>query len=387
MKEKLKPVRDEFLIVGRPQVLSGDAEAVVEVAESGWWVSGPKTKEFTAEFQDYIGAKSAIPVSSGTAALHLSLEVLGVGSDDEVITTPFTYPATSHVIVWCGAKPVFVDIEPDTFNISSEKIEEAITPRTKAIIPVDIAGHPCRWDEIMEIARRHNLYVVDDAAHAIEASYKEKKIGRIADLTCFSFDVTKNVPGGVGGMITTDNEKWGERLRILSHFGLSQSSFSEPYETVDFGYKYDMTDFCAALALRNLERIEENLKIRDQYWQILQNELSETPQITLPVEKGNIRHARHLFMILLNLEKLSCGRKEFMETLAEIGVGSRIRFTPVHLHKVYQEKFGFKPGDCPIVEDIGKRVVCLPFSAALSEKDVRDIIKGVKMVVNYFKKD
>lgn len=384
MKKKLIPIRNNLLIVGAPQVLPGDADIIASVVESGMWVNGPKSRELEKDFKKYIGCKFAIPVSSGTDALRLSLEALNIGPGDEVITTPFTYPATSHVIVNLNAKPVFVDVQNDTYNIDPKKIEQSITPKTKAIIPVDIAGHPCDWTEIMKIAKKHNLYVIDDAAHSLEAFHNNKKIGIIADLTCFSFDVTKNCPGGVGGIITTNNKKWADKARTLSHYGFKQNSFSEGYDTLNFGYKNDITEFSAALALINLQRINSNLEIRNKYWNILNTELSDIPEFTLPVEKNTILHARHLYMILLDLESLNCSRKEFMEALATVGIQSRIRFTPVHLHQAYRQKFGFQSGDYPITEGIGNRVISLPFSPALSRKDIDDIINGLKTVVDFF---
>lgn len=377
--------RKDFLVLGAPQIVRSDIKDLGKVYRSGWWVAGPKVERLTKEFKEYIGSRYAIPVNSGTAALHLSLDVLGIEPGDEVITTPFTFPATAHVIIHLGAKPVFVDIRKDTFNIDSEKIEEAITPRTKAIIPIHVFGQPCEMDEVTKIAKRYKLFVVEDACHTVEAWYKDKKIGTISDMSCFSFDVTKNVAGGMGGMITTNNKEWAEKTKVRSHFGMVQAKFSEPYDVVYPGYKYDMTEFCASIALHQLRRVEENLKLREKYWQMYNGAFKDLSEITTPFEKKGIRHARHLYPILLNLERLKIGRKEFMEALAKENIGSRIRFSPIHLHKWYQEAYGFKRGDFPITEYVSERVVCLPLSPRLKEEDVNDVIKAVRKVITYYR--
>lgn len=378
--------RDKFITVGSPQIRTENIKDLIKVFRSGLWVNGPFVKELAEEFRKYIGTKYAIPVSSGTAALHLSLDCLGIRSGDEVITSTFSFPATSHVIEQVGARPIFLDIEKDIFNIDTEKIEEVINKRTKAIIPVHIAGHPCNMNKINDIAKKYNLFIIEDAAHAVESFYFDKKVGNIGHLNCFSFDVTKNVAGGMGGMITTNNEKFEMILKLRSHFGLVQTSFSEPYDTIYPGYKYDMTEFCAAIALNQLKKVEENLKTREKYWEIYNNSFSELREISLPIVRKEIRHARHLYMILLNFEYLKCNRRIFMEALAAKNVGSRIRFSCLHLHKYYKEKYNYKIGDLPIAEDISERVICIPFSAALTRKDINYIVHNVIKTVKEFKK-
>lgn len=380
-----KPLRDNPLIVGSPQIVASDAKDLIEVFKSGWWVNGPKTNQLAEEFAEYIGCKYAVPVGSCTFALHLSLDILGIGPGDEVITTPYTFPATAHVIEYVGAKPVFVDIEMGSYNMDPNKIERAITKRTKAIMPIHIAGRVCDMGKLLRIAKKHQLFVIEDAAHAVESFWKKKKIGTISDLTCFSFDVTKNVAGGIGGMITTNKKKYYQKLISHAHFGFTQREFCLPYDTIYPGYKYDMSEFCAALALNALKRVEKNLKIREKYWQMYNQAFAKMPEIVLPNSEPDSRHAHHLYMILVKFENLKCNRAEFMKALASLNIGSRIRFTSIHLHTYYRKKYGYKRGDFPVTEYVSDRVICLPLSPKLTKKDINDVIKGVKMVTKFYR--
>lgn len=379
------PLRKEKLVVGSPQIVEDDIKDLIEVFKSGWWVNGPKTKKLAEEFCQYIGCRYAVPVGSGTFALHLALDVLGIGPRDEVITTPYTFPATTHVIEYVGAKPVFVDIEMESYNMDPNKIERAITKNTKAIMPIHIVGRACDMDKISRIAKKHNLFVVEDAAHAVEAFCKKRKIGNISDMTCFSFDVTKNVAGGLGGIVTTNNKKYYEKLLSYAHFGFTQRDFNLPYDTIYPGYKYDMSEFSAALALNSLRRVEENLKLREKYWRMYTEAFKDISEIVPPNGDDDSRHARHLYMLLIKFEKLSCDRAEFMKSLEKLNIGSRIRFTPIHLHTYYKEKYKYQRGDFPVTEYVSDRVVCLPLSAKLTEEDVLDVIKAVKQVIEFYR--
>lgn len=385
-KFSAKLARKDLLLVGAPQIVGGDLKDLEKVFRSGWWVNGPYVRALEKAFQKYIGCKYAVAVGSGTFALHLSLDVLGIGPGDEVITTPYTFPATAHVIEYVGAKPVFVDIEMSSYNMDPNKIEGVITKKTKVIMPIHISGRPCKMDKILRIAKKYKLFVVEDAAHAVEAYFKKKKIGAISDLTCFSFDVTKNVAGGVGGMVTTNKKKYFQKLISYAHFGFAQREFSQPYDTVYPGYKYDMTEFCAALAVNSLKRAEKNLKLREKYWRMYNQAFANIPEIVLSNGDHDSRHSRHLFMILLKFEKLHCTREEFMKALANLNIGSRIRFTSIHLHTYYRRKYGYKGGDFPVTEYVSDRVLCLPLSARITTQDVRDVIKAVKMVIEYYRK-
>lgn len=382
-----KPIRDSFLIFGQPLIEEEDIQEVVDTLRSGWLGTGPKVHRFEDDFKKYIGCKHAIALNSCTAGLFLALEAIGVKPGDEIITTPMTFAATANVITHHGAKPVFVDIERDTMNIDPNKIESAITSKTKAIIPVHFAGRPCKMDEIMDIAHRHNLFVIEDAAHATEAWYKDKKIGNIGDITVFSFYVTKNLVTGEGGMITTNNDDWAEEIRIKSLHGISKDAWKrysaegfQSYEVIYPGYKFNMMDIQAALGIHQLSRIEENHKIREQYWKKYNSAFADVPELILPIEDSN-RHARHLYTILIKLHKLKIDRNQFIDALKAENIGTGIHFVALHLHKYYKEKFGYKRGDFPNSEFVSDRTISLPLSAKLKNEDVNDVITAVKKII------
>lgn len=388
-----KPVRKDFLVFGSPLILEPEIEEVSKTLRSGWLGTGPKTDEFERNFSKYIGSKWALALGSCTAGLFLALDVLGMADDSEVITSPITFPATANVIVHHRAKPVFVDIEKETMNIDPEKIENEVGRKTKAIIPVHFAGRPCKMDQIMEIARAHNLYVVEDAAHAVEAEYKSQKIGTIGDITAFSFYVTKNLVTGEGGMVTTDNRRWAEEMRMKSLHGISADAWKRysaegfrPYDTIYPGYKYNMTDIQASLGLHQLKRLEDSLRIREKHWGRYSEAFSEIGQVTIPLEEKSIKHARHLYTILLDLDRLKITRNEFIAALKAENIGTGVHFTALHLHSYYRKTFGWKRGDCPNAEYVSDRTVSLPLSAKLTEEDVGDVIKAVQKVIDYFRR-
>ena len=354
--------------------------------KSGFWVNGPYVKKLTERFKKYVNCKYAVPTSSGTAALHQSLDILDLKSGDEIITTTFTFPATGNVIEHIGARPVFVDIEKDTYNIDPDLIGKAVTAKTRAIMPVHIAGHPCDMEKIIGLAGKYGLFIIEDAAHAIESFSEGQRTGKTGDLVCFSFDVTKNVAGGLGGMIAAKNKKIEDSLRIRSHFGIIPSDFSEPSDTVYPGYKNDMCEFCAAIAVNQLDRVEENLNIREKYWKIYDSYLDGVKEITIPAVRPGSRHSRHLYLILLNLRHLACSRKTFMESLRSKNVGSRIRFSCLHLNRFYREKYDYSAGDMPVAEDISSRVISIPFSPALTVEEIEYIAVSVLKTVKEYRK-
>jgi dTDP-4-amino-4,6-dideoxygalactose transaminase len=346
---------------------------------------GPKTIEFEKLIAKYTGAKYAIAVNSCTAALHLSLIALGIGEGDEVITTPFTFAATANVIIQVGAKPVFVDIKKDTYNIDPEEIKKAITPKTKAIIPVHYAGQPCEIDKIMKIAKKHNLFVIEDAAHAIGAEYKARKIGTIGDLTCFSFYATKNMTTGEGGAITTNNKKLAEKIEILRLHGMSRDAWkryskkgSWYYEIKECGWKYNMTDIQAVMGIVQLKKLDKFIEIRRKYVQIYNKELSKIKGIITPYERPDVKHVYYLYPILLE----NYDRDKFIEKMAENGIQCSVHFIPLHLHPFYRKKFGFKKGDFPNSEWVYEREVSLPLYPKMKEKDVKFIINTIKKIIN-----
>ena len=280
-----------------------------------------------------------------------------------------------------------------TMNINPQLIEAAITPRTRAIIPVHMAGRPCRMDEILDIARRHDLAVIEDAAHAVETWYRDRKVGSIGDMTAFSFYVTKNVVTGEGGMITTDRGDWAEGLRIRSLHGISKDAWKrysaegfQPYETLYPGYKYNMTDMQASLGIHQLARVEENLKVRERHWHRYNEAFGKLPELIIPLEEEGIRHARHLYTLLIRPEMLTIDRNQFILELKKRNIGTGIHFIAVHLHRFYRETFGFRRGDLPEAEWISDRTISLPLSPKLTDRDVEDVIEAVYDVVSSHRK-
>jgi len=388
---KNRPVRDRFLPFHQPSIDGEEIQEVVDTLKSGWITTGPKTKLFEKKFQEYIGCKYAIAVSSCTAGLHLALVAAGVGQGDEVITTPYTFATTGEVIIQIGAKPVFVDIEEDGFNIDVTKIPEAITPETKAIIPVHFAGEPCDMDEIMKIAQENNLFVIEDAAHAVGAEYKGKKIGNIGDVTVFSFYATKNLTTGEGGMVTTNNDELAEKIRLLSLHGISKDAWkrytaegSWYYEILYAGYKYNMTDIQASLGIHQLNKLEKFLSIRQKYAQRYSSAFADISEIKTPPVNHHVRHAWHLYVIRLNSASLSIDRKQFIEALKAENIGSSVHFIPLHLHPYYKKKYGYKQGDYPNSEQVYSRVISLPLFPKMADADLEDVIKAVKKVVSMY---
>ncbi len=386
------PVREEFLPFSLPDIGQAEIDEVVDTLRSGWITTGPKTKTFEQRFADYIGVHHAIAVNSCTAALHIALSAAGVGPGDEVITSPLTFCSTANVVIHLGGTPVFADIGDD-YNIDPSEIEEHITSRTKAIIPVHYSGQPCRMDEILACAQDHDLLVIEDAAHAVGAKYYDRMIGTIGDVTTFSFYAIKNMTTGEGGMITTDDDELAERMRLLSLHGISKDAWkrytsrgSWYYEVIHAGYKYNMTDIQAALGIHQLARLEQFLEVRSKYVAMYNEAFGETPEIQTPVVNTDVRHAWHLYVIQLDLERLNINRAQFIEALREENIGTSVHFIPVHLHPHYHKTFGYKRGDFPKTEKVYDRIVSLPLYPKMTEKDVEDVIAKVNKVVRQHQK-
>ena len=364
-----------------PDITEREIAAVVDTLRSGWLTTGPKTRRFEEAFAAYAHAPHAVALNSCTAALHMALAALGLGEGDEVITTPYTFVASAETVVYHGAKPVFVDVDPVTLCIDPARIEAAITPRTRVILPVDIAGHPAPLDEIMEIARRRGLKVVEDAAHATETWYKDRKVGAIADATAFSFYATKNLSTGEGGMLTCADGELAARARVLGLHGMSKDAWKRYdkggswfYEIVETGFKYNMTDMAAALGLVQLERIEEMRAQRLRLQALLFETLGSEPDLfTLPATGAGHQHAWHLFMLRLNLEALAIDRARFIEEMAAREVGASVHFIPVHLHPWYRRTYGYRGGEYPVAEAEYAREVSLPFFSAMTEEQAARI--------------
>ena len=382
-------MRKDFLIFGSPAIDQAEIDEVVATLRSGWIGTGPRVARFEEMFREYIGAAHAVALNSCTAALHLSMVVSGLGRGDEVITTPMTFCATANSIVHTGARPVFVDVEADTGNIDPDRIEEAITPRTKAILPVHYAGRPCRMDTIEAIARRHNLLLIEDAAHAIESVHHGRKIGTIGDLTCFSFYVTKNVVTAEGGMVTTNNPDFAAKIKMYGLHGMSKDAwkrFSDEgyrhYQVLFPGFKYNMTDIQAALGIHQLARVAEGAKRRDEIWARYDEAFADVPVVRpARVDEGTV-HARHLYTILVKTEVTGKSRDQTLNELIRLNIGTGVHYTALHLHPYYRETFGHKPGDFPNAEYIGERTLSLPLSTKLSDDDVAAVIEAVTHVVS-----
>ena len=380
--------RQEFLPYALPLIEEDDIAGVVDSLKSGWIAKGPKTMEFEQRFAEYVGAKYAVALSSCTAALHLSLVAAGIGEGDEVLTTPMTFASSANVVIHTGAKPVFVDIDPVTMNIDSKKIREKISSRTKAIIPVHIAGHPCEMDEIMAIALENNLFVLEDAAHAVYTQYKGKLIGSIGNATAFSFYATKNLVTGEGGMVTTNDEELYNKIRVMSTHGMSRNAWNRYaeagswyYEILSPGYKDNMSDIMAGLGLSQLAKLERMQGMRQEIVDCYQAEFGKMPELEIPVELDYARHAWHLYIIKLNLDKLSIDRGTFIEKLKEENIGTSVHFIPLHLHPYYRDTYGYKPEDFPVAQSIFERIVSLPLYPKMSRQDVIDVVDAVKRII------
>lgn len=388
-----QPIRPDFLVFGRPMIGEEEIAEVADTLRSGWIGFGPKCLRFEAEFARYAHAPHAVSVNSATAALHLALIVLDMRRGDEVVTTPLTFAATANVIVHTGARPVFADVDPQTQNLDPGELERAITPRTRAVIPVHMTGWPCEMDAIAEIARERGLQVIEDAAHAAETWYRGRKIGSLSRFTAFSFYATKNLTTAEGGMLTTYDDSVVERLRVLRLHGLDKDAWKRysqggfvPYQTMEPGFKYNMTDIQASLGVHQLERLERNLEVRGRLWHLYDEGLAgvegvRTPR--LPASPGT-RHARHLYTIQLELEKLRVDRAQFMKALSAENIGTGIHFVPVHLHRFYQSTYGYRRGDFPEAERIGDRTVSLPLSASMDEDDALDVVTAVRKVARHY---
>jgi len=381
-------MRDDYLVFGAPCIEQEEIDEVVDSLRSGWLGTGPKVARFEEMFKEYVGAKYAMAVNSCTAGLHLSILAAGIQPGDEVITTTMTFVATVNSILHAGAVPVLADCYRDTGLIDVGAIQKSITPRTKAIVPVHLYGSPCNMDEIMSIAREHNLLVIEDAAHAIETKYKGKKVGIIGDLTCFSFYVTKNIVTGEGGMVVTDNAEVADKIKTLALHGLSRDAwmrFSDEgykhYQAVYSGFKYNMMDIQAAIGIHQLPRIEKWLKRREMIWERYNEAFRDIP-VGLPSSTGiENKHARHLYTIFIDPEECGVNRDTFIERLHQHQIGTGVHYIGVHLHPYFKMRFGYETTDFPNATWISERTVSLPLSPKLSDKDVDDVIKAVITVV------
>lgn len=384
------PASPRLIPYGRQWLDEEDVRAVVEVLRSDWLTTGPKVAEFEERFAAWVGARYAVAVSSGTAALHAAAFAAGLGPGDEAITSPLTFAASANCVLYQGGRPVFVDVRPDTLNIDPAQVERRITPFTRALIPVDFAGQPCDLEEIVRLARRHGLVVIEDAAHALGATYRGRKVGSLADLTTFSFHPVKQITTGEGGMVTTDDPELARRLRLFRNHGITTEARERQerggwfYEMVELGYNYRITDFQCALGLRQLEKLEGFLARRREIASRYQAAFSGLPEAELPVAREDRDSAWHLYILNLNLERLRVNRDPIFAALRAENLGVNVHYIPVHLHPYYQKRFGHQPGEHPVAEAAYPRLLTLPLFPQMGEEEVEAVIAGVRKVLQYY---
>jgi dTDP-4-amino-4,6-dideoxygalactose transaminase len=385
---KEKPVQTQFLPFHVPDIAEDEIQAVADTLRSGWLTSGARVRQFEADFARYVGSQHAVAVNSGTAALHLALDAVGVGEGDEVLVPTMTFAASAEVVLYFKAKPVLVDCRWDTMNMDPEQIEKAITAKTKAIMPVHIGGHPCDMDHLLEIARTRHLKVIEDAAHALPTRYQGRMVGTIGDITCFSFYATKTITTGEGGMATTENPEWAERMRIMSLHGISHDAWkrytaegSWYYEILSPGYKYNLTDVAAALGVQQLKKCERFWALRRRCASWYNEGFKDVPEVTVPFVAPDVQHAWHLYVIQLNLERLRISRNAFIERLRRENIGTSVHFIPLHLHPYYRDTFGYRPEDFPNASAVFERIISLPIYPKLTEADAQRVIDTVRTLV------
>jgi perosamine synthetase len=372
---------------GRQTIDENDIKAVVDVLRSDWLTTGPKVAEFEQAVADYVGAKYAVAVCNGTAALHAAMYAIGIGPGDEVIVPPITFAATANCVVFQGGIPVFADVDPGTLLLDPAKVEEKITEKTKAIIGVDYTGQPCDWDKLHETAGKHGIKLVADACHALGAEYKGRRVGTLADMTVFSFHPVKHITTGEGGMITTDSAELVERMRIFRTHGITTDAHQREkqgswfYEMVDLGYNYRITDFQCALGISQMQKLpkflEHRRKIAARYDGAFEGLFGITP---IAVCKSSL-HAYHLYVIRVDGNTLSIDRTMLFSKLRENGIGVNVHYIPVHLHPFYKEKFHTGPGLCPIAESAYEQIISLPLFPGMKDTDVDNVINVMQKII------
>lgn len=383
----ISPKRKEFLPFAPPVLGEEEMEEVIDTLRSGWITTGPKSRKFEEAFAQRFGAPGALALSSCTAGLHTALVVAGIGPGDEVITTAITFAASVNVIEHVGATPVLVDVEPDTLNIDPRLIEAALTPRTRAVVPVHYAGHPVDLDPILELAAARDLIVIEDAAHAVWAKYKGRAIGSGCNPVSFSFYATKNLTTGEGGMLTAEPE-FIEQARLLSLHGMSRDAWKRYdskgswwYDVVVPGFKYNMTDLQASLGLWQLAKLDRFQERRQAIVAQYNHAFAEFDALELPVERPMVQHAWHLFVLRLRDGVLRLGRDDFIEELRARNIGASVHFIPIHLHSYYRDRYQYAPEDFPVALANYRRAISLPLSAAMSDQDASDVVEAVRDIV------
>ncbi len=381
------PVRSQFVPFAPPLIGEEEIAEVVETLRGDWLTTGPRTRQFQAEFADTFAAPAATAVSSCTAGLHLALAALGVGPGDEVVTTTLTFCSTANVVEHVGARPVLVDVEPDTLNIDPAAVERALSPRTKAIVPVHYCGHAVDLDAIQAIADQHGVAVIEDAAHAVHAKYKGRWIGSSPNLAAFSFYPTKNMTTGEGGMVTGAPDLV-ERVALLSSHGMSRDAWkrfdragSWRYDVVAPGFKYNMTDIQAALGLRQLDRLGAMQARRRQLVARYDAGFKGNDQVQTPTERPEVESSWHMYVLRINLETLTIDRDRFFDEVKARNVGLSVHYIPVHTHPYYADKYGYRPGDIPVANENFERMVTLPLSPKHTDDEIDYVVEAVTDVL------
>jgi len=379
---------EDFLPYNQPDITEAEIEAVAETLRSGWLAPGPRARAFEAAFASYTGAKHAVALDSATAGMHLALLAMGIGAGDEVITTPTTFAATVNVIIHAGATPVLADIDPDDYCIDPAAVERALTPHTKAIMPVHHAGSACRMDEMLALARTHGLRVVEDAAHAIGTQIGGRQIGADSDAAVFSFYPTKNVTAGRGGMLVTDDGELADRCRLLALHGMSNDAWdrytargSWSYRVLAPGYNYAMSDLQAALGHAQFARVDEFQRKRRELAQRYDERFAGMAEVVRPIEREGTTHAWHLYVIRLRPETLTIGRDAFIDALKERGIGTSVHFIPIHHHPYYRETYGWAPGDFPAADHAFETMISLPLYTRMTGAEVDRVAEAVEEIV------
>ena len=384
--------RHNYLPFSPPCLGESEIAEVIDTLRSDWITTGPKVRRFEAEFASFIGAADALAVSSATDAMQVALAALDVQAGDEVITTTMTFCSTVHVIEHLGARPVLVDVEPDTLCLDPARTADAITPRTKGIIPVHLYGHPCSMAPLLEIAEKHNLFVLDDAAHALPARYKGRMVGTLSTACAFSFYATKNITTGEGGMLVGDASLI-QKGRTWSLHGMDRDAYQRYsaegswfYEVVLPGFKCNMTDIQASLGLQQLKRLQGFQARRRQVVDAYNAAFLDLPELLVPTERREVESSLHIYPLRLCLDRLSIDRSRFIEELKARNIGVSVHFIPNHLHPYYRDKYGYQPDDFPVATENYRRLVSLPLHPRLSDTDVQDVIDAVQDVVRVYRK-
>lgn len=389
-----KPVRENPIYYGRQCIEQDDVDAVAATLLSDYITSGPKVMELERTLCEITHAKYAVVVSNGTAALHLAAMTAGFKEGDEVIVSSITFAASANCVLYCGATPVFADINPETYNLDPASVRKLITPKTRGIVAVDFTGQAAELDEIRAICKEHDLVLIEDAAHSIGTKYKGQPIGSIADMTCFSFHPVKTVTGGEGGAITTNDELLYRRLMRLRTHGITRSQEEMVHPTdakwyneqVELGYNYRMTDFQAALLISQLRKLPKFSARRREIAEKYDKAIKDMPELIVQKEIPESDTTRHLYILHLNLELLNCDRRQFFDALYAENICPQVHYIPVYYHSYY-EKLGYQKGLCPNAEKYYEEVMSIPFYYSLTDEDVEDVINAVKKVVAYYRKD